>query len=733
MMQAANTKYVIKYDYVLGEDITVPNNCVLQFDGGSISGEHTITGSNTSIEAGLIKIFDTDVTLSGTWNISGLYLEWFGAIGDGATDDTDSIQAAVDNTCWRRNKIQKVLLAPSKTYIMSRSLNLYPFSAIIGSCEERDSDSRRSAIKNTVSDAIITQIKYDGAAPRGNIIKNVDLIGNGDNIAITHSQDATYTCYCTFENVKVSNVKFGYKSGVQTYSNVFDRFKTRESDTVGIGIYIDADNYVWGINIRNSDFSGATIGGIYIKHTKRTTSNIEISNCGFAFIGNAVDIDDYAQYGCFGIYLHCKSNDTSSLNGGTVIIEKCYFESVYPFRTSPNVPFEGNDTYTISTTPAGNKYVSNPNDANTASIVITGHASYTVRIRDCFLATQKQTIAINGACNLSMEDNQFEHPGYAIYKFPDEFFGKSVIKFVTFGDKPSISFKHFENKISSSNIFGIFLSVTPNVIEFPSEVTLERGTFNINAPAFKNITDIFIKGNGHVNMSAMYVGNSKLGIGMRDSPYDRIDRALGFFTDISTRNIIVKENKIVTMAVNPTSCSEGFHLSGEDKNTSIIDTNKKTLKLYNNTFVIENCTITGWEVGDANIALYNANLYLKNVVFDASFDQYAKSRAIINTHGVCNVYVSNCSITPYTQGDQQRLVTLRSGALHTDVVNTNDVVYDGGPANNTSGAASNIPTSGVYEGYMYMINDGANHFPIYAHLNNGTIEWYKADGTQYTG
>ena len=44
MMSAINTKYVIKYDYVLGEDITVPENCILEFDGGSINGNYNISG-----------------------------------------------------------------------------------------------------------------------------------------------------------------------------------------------------------------------------------------------------------------------------------------------------------------------------------------------------------------------------------------------------------------------------------------------------------------------------------------------------------------------------------------------------------------------------------------------------------------------------------------------------------------------------------------------------------------
>lgn len=63
MMSATNTKYIIKYDYVLGEDITVPANCVLGFDGGSLSNG-TIVGQNTLIDNGT---FGTDVTFSGTF------------------------------------------------------------------------------------------------------------------------------------------------------------------------------------------------------------------------------------------------------------------------------------------------------------------------------------------------------------------------------------------------------------------------------------------------------------------------------------------------------------------------------------------------------------------------------------------------------------------------------------------------------------------------------------------
>ena len=45
----ANTIYYVRYDYVIGENITIPNNSVIVMDGGSIVGTYTLTGSATKI------------------------------------------------------------------------------------------------------------------------------------------------------------------------------------------------------------------------------------------------------------------------------------------------------------------------------------------------------------------------------------------------------------------------------------------------------------------------------------------------------------------------------------------------------------------------------------------------------------------------------------------------------------------------------------------------------------
>lgn len=53
MVSNENIKYVIKYNYVLGEDITVPAECILEFDGGNITNStensYTLIGTETKV------------------------------------------------------------------------------------------------------------------------------------------------------------------------------------------------------------------------------------------------------------------------------------------------------------------------------------------------------------------------------------------------------------------------------------------------------------------------------------------------------------------------------------------------------------------------------------------------------------------------------------------------------------------------------------------------------------
>ena len=68
--------FSVEKDYLLSGNIIVPANCTLEFKGGKISGDYTITGQNTCI-IGNVK-FSPEVRFKGTFNnIQTVNVDWF--------------------------------------------------------------------------------------------------------------------------------------------------------------------------------------------------------------------------------------------------------------------------------------------------------------------------------------------------------------------------------------------------------------------------------------------------------------------------------------------------------------------------------------------------------------------------------------------------------------------------------------------------------------------------------
>lgn len=97
-----NSVYVIKDNFVLGDNIAMPANCTLAFEGGSITipngtSKYTIKGQNTTIQADLTQIFDSNISIIGTWKVEYGLPEWFGATGNGTDNDTEAFYAALSS------------------------------------------------------------------------------------------------------------------------------------------------------------------------------------------------------------------------------------------------------------------------------------------------------------------------------------------------------------------------------------------------------------------------------------------------------------------------------------------------------------------------------------------------------------------------------------------------------------------------------------------------------------
>lgn len=130
LFKKENTIYYIKYDYDINNGIVeLPKNSVLFFIGGSIKNGTIIGNKSIIYTIGNYNILN-DCSVKGTWNTSNWYAEWFGAKGDGITDDTDAVQRLLNLSIRIKNiRINCIL---DNNYFITKGLLMQQNSSING-------------------------------------------------------------------------------------------------------------------------------------------------------------------------------------------------------------------------------------------------------------------------------------------------------------------------------------------------------------------------------------------------------------------------------------------------------------------------------------------------------------------------------------------------------------------------------------------------------------------------
>ena len=266
MVSKSNTIYEIRYDFDLnGETITLPNNCVLKFEGGSLKNG-TLIGVNTCILASNSIIF-YNINILGIWKNSNVTSRWF----------SEYNELSLKN-------IMKLCVGDTQTYVSIEKANI--------------------DIKGYIDDSIDYD---DGIHSFNEVLTNTTLIPsythvdfNGGTLTIIPNSRKWYSALSVIgsECVKIENLnilgdadthtigEYGFAIDIRGSKDVIINNLYAEKlsgDAIDLGEYVLEQNHYRceNIIIENSDFNKCRRNGISIIYGK----NITIKNTSISDIG----------------------------------------------------------------------------------------------------------------------------------------------------------------------------------------------------------------------------------------------------------------------------------------------------------------------------------------------------------------------------------------------------------------------------------------------------------------
>lgn len=387
MINKENTIYEIRYDFDLnGAEITIPEGCVLDFQGGNLSNG-SIKGNSTLIESPIIKIFELDINLVGSFSNDNVYPEWFGAIGDGVVDDLASINKTVQvaHNLKATIKFHNKNYAINGTILIGTGIRLQG-DAVVGQYSQNTIISQKGDF-NAIE---INNIKAfsDPIAYYTNIsIKDITIDMEGHRYSgIYYKRDSDDLNFKVFQFNRFSNlyIKNGYNGIYMKFIDNIDGFLYGEfinlnlSDNI-IGLHLDGSSFINLNTFYKCFFSRNKNIGIRI--SGGTLENNRFDTCSIEANGQEYDKDAYELYGSSGA--------TFIGSKGYNILDNCYMENNYPIRD--------------------NKYPSDLDDNfYTANIVCKG---CTLISKNSLYAAYNRGINIGGVhCGLELSGNDYWNP-----------------------------------------------------------------------------------------------------------------------------------------------------------------------------------------------------------------------------------------------------------------------------------------------------------------------------------
>lgn len=685
-----NTTYEIRFNYDLNEaTVVLPDNAVLLFAGGVISNG-TLVGSNTKISAPLCQIFGTDIKMTGSWSVTELFAEWFGAKGDNNSDDTYSIQATIDNAREEvASGICKVRLLQNHTYKISNTLRI-PANIRFGG-DSHSENSRggwfRPAIRQTVNKNCIELYGRNYSANQSAcrigiydlLIIGIPYAKNSCAGIASNSQTANGVSQMSIDGICFDNWKYGIDIDVPICLSVELCNITTANNTVGIGISTSFSTGCWGMWIKDSYIAFTRIGGVYFRANGGISGPLNITNTYFESCGNEYSLDTYNQYGCFGLKIETPSY------GGLVNIDNCYFESNCPTRSYKTGTLNKSNRYGLiekaNSVNAKERciYISNPDFRKTAELIINGKDNLTVNVTHTHFSVNSQTVTINEGGMLSMVDCNIYRPGREI----DDMFQNSIVKiYDTVYSCRYIGVKVINHMVSSKYMDSPAMKNITKVIEIMDGTNPILGKYNVDyQPTGEKYQYYRYPSIYYGEPTKFYIDektSSKYRNGLIFNPFASFDEmtARVASAELTTRTIeitLMSDITLTSQIIMPSGCD--YIIKSADPKQRVKISGSRLL-FHNSNVKFQNIDI----VLTATVFCESHNSAISIVKSKITFKD-ATQYGVMLSSGLSRLSLESCAIEKdqKVETDKCKLNAKESGVVYTDLINcfnTNKIGFD---------------------------------------------------------
>lgn len=305
--QGLNTIRIPEGVYKISKDVVFPKNIVVEFAfGGSLTADTKVSVTfNEMIRAGLSYIFKGSVSPILKKN-SVIYPQWFGAVGDGVTDDIVAFEKALAYDGFIDVVVEKA------TYLLSRSL-VFKAKTLIGV----GIPTLKFAITSPAMDGVI--MEHSSRDTRETTLSGflIDMNKTGRHGIWLNGGDYPVIRDCRVINSVKDGVHLEPKNSYSWIENYnLDRVQVYDAGGDGFGFVI-SDRTMTNVFINYGVLNNCEVRGVgsnrYAIYVESTSDNYAAIS---SMIVNAGGFDSRAGAGQNGVY---------SVKAGNGVVERLIF------------------------------------------------------------------------------------------------------------------------------------------------------------------------------------------------------------------------------------------------------------------------------------------------------------------------------------------------------------------------------------------------------------------------